>query len=261
MAYRYRDQATQTNVASVINILAGLWLIASPWIYTGSPAVQGMPGGAAPIGAWNSVIVGMVVALFAVIRLSSGAVTAPLSWVNAALGAWMIAAPWVIGYAADPPRTWNSVIVGIIVLIMAIISASGSETLGEGEWGYREGPWAGGWGYPPYGYAPYGSSWSRPLGYGEGAQYRGRGPRGYRRADDQIRNDVCDRMWEHPRLDASDIDVRVEDAEVILEGTVTSREAKREAEAVAESAPGVEDVRNELRVRRGVSDREARRAA
>ncbi len=259
MAYRYRDQAAQTNVASVINILAGLWLIASPWIYAGSRAVQGLPGGAAPIGAWNSVIVGIVVALFAVIRLSSGAATAPLSWVNAALGAWMIAAPWVIGYAGDPVRTWNSVIVGIIVLIMAIISATAGEAVSEGEWGYREGPWS--WGYPPYGYAPYGSPWSRPWGYGEGAEHRGRGPRGYRRSDEQIRNDVCDRMWEHPRLDASDIDVRVEDSEVILEGHVASREAKREAEAVAEGVPGVLDVRNDLRVRRGLSDREARRVA
>lgn len=257
MAYRYRDQATQTNVASVINTLAGLWLIASPWIYAVTPTAPVSSGGD-PIGAWNSMVVGFVVALFAVIRLASGHVTSPLSWVIAALGAWMIAAPWVIGYSTHAALTWNSVVVGSIVLVMAVVSASTGESAGEGEWGYREGSGAA-WGYPAYGQAPYGAPGSRWSG--EGGDYRGRGPRGYRRTDEQVRCDVCDRLWEHPRLDATDVEVRVENGEVILLGTVASREAKREAEAVAESAPGVEDVRNELRVRRGTQDRDVRRIA
>src|SRR5262245_32238876 len=40
-----------------------------------------------------------------------------------------------------------------------------------------------------------------------GGPHAGRGPRGYRRSDDRIREDVCDRLCEHGFVDASDIEV------------------------------------------------------
>ncbi len=86
-------------------------------------------------------------------------------------------------------------------------------------------------------------------GYGTGAgEHAGRGPRGYQRSDARIADDVCDRLTRHGWIDASDIEVRVEDGEVTLEGTVDSRPTKRLAEEVAESVSGVRDVHNRLRV-------------
>lgn len=79
--------------------------------------------------------------------------------------------------------------------------------------------------------------------------YTGVGPRGYRRSDDRIREDVSELLARHGRLDASDIDVAVADGEVTLSGSVDSRWAKREAEDVADEASGVHDVHNRLRVR------------
>jgi hypothetical protein len=78
--------------------------------------------------------------------------------------------------------------------------------------------------------------------------YTGRGPRGYRRSDERIMEDVCDRLTQHGQLDASGIAVDVNDGEVALKGSVNSRRAKRMAEAVAESVNGVWDVNNQLRV-------------
>jgi hypothetical protein len=78
--------------------------------------------------------------------------------------------------------------------------------------------------------------------------YFGRGPRGYQRSDDRIREDVCERLTDDSQLDASDIEVKVENAEVTLVGTVDSRQAKRMAEETAESVPWVKQVHSQLRV-------------
>lgn len=81
--------------------------------------------------------------------------------------------------------------------------------------------------------------------------FRGRGPRGYRRSDGRIREDVCECLTEDRHLDASDIEVAVSDCEVTLSGTVQSRADKRRAEALAEGVAGVRDVHNTLRIASG----------
>ncbi len=79
------------------------------------------------------------------------------------------------------------------------------------------------------------------------ADHRGRGPRGYTRSDERIREDVSDRLMEDWQVDASDIEVSVASAEVTLSGTIDSREAKRRAENIAADVLGVKDVHNRLR--------------
>lgn len=78
--------------------------------------------------------------------------------------------------------------------------------------------------------------------------HRGRGPRGYRRSDDRIKEDVCQCLTDDPHIDASNIEVTVNDSEVLLSGSVTSRMQKRHAEDLIEGLPGVRDVINGLRV-------------
>ncbi len=91
-------------------------------------------------------------------------------------------------------------------------------------------------------------------GYGQGerregmSDHRGRGPRGYRRSDERVREDVCDALTEDPYLDASNMEVQVKDCEVTLSGSVNSREDKRRAEDLVERISGVADVHNQLRV-------------
>jgi len=88
----------------------------------------------------------------------------------------------------------------------------------------------------------------------QGAQHhRGRGPKGYTRSDERIREDVCDRLTDDPRVDASEIEVTVTNREVTLSGTVDSREVKRRAEDIAESVGGVTHVQNNLRVGQSLS--------
>jgi hypothetical protein len=87
--------------------------------------------------------------------------------------------------------------------------------------------------------------------YGRGGAFAGRGPRNYQRSDERIREDVNECLTADPRIDASDIDVRVQNCEVTLSGTVDDRRTRRLAEEIIEDLPGVRDVKNELRVHQG----------
>src|SRR5262245_46008761 len=70
------------------------------------------------------------------------------------------------------------------------------------------------------------------------AMYAGRGPRGYQRSDERIREDVNDRLTEDWIIDPSDVEVSVKNCTVTLCGRVDSRLEKRRAEGSAEPAPG-----------------------
>jgi hypothetical protein len=80
--------------------------------------------------------------------------------------------------------------------------------------------------------------------------YVGVGPRGYRRSDERIREDVCERFAQHGQLDPSDVEVAVRDGEVLLTGSVATRTQKRLAEDIADRVFGVVEVQNHLRVQR-----------
>jgi hypothetical protein len=87
-------------------------------------------------------------------------------------------------------------------------------------------------------------------------RFTGRGPKGYTRSDDRIREDVSDRLEQHGEIDASEIEVRVASGEVTLTGTVDDRRAKRLAEDIIESCPGVKQVHNQIRVQGNGGERE-----
>jgi hypothetical protein len=115
----------------------------------------------------------------------------------------------------------------------------------------RPGGSAPGPGYGGQGWRGYGEGWP---GGREEAGYRGyfgKGPRGYARSDERIREDVSDRLTEDWEIDASDIEVSVRNGEVTLSGTVNTRDEKRRAEDLAEAVPGVRHVQNNLRIQRG----------
>ena len=96
--------------------------------------------------------------------------------------------------------------------------------------------------------------YERPGMHGapRGATSSAGGPRGYKRSDERIREDVCDCLMQDPEVDATNIDVRVQDGTVILDGMIDNRRAKHRAENLCEWIPGVQDVTNHLRVRREV---------
>lgn len=69
-------------------------------------------------------------------------------------------------------------------------------------------------------------------------------------SDEQIWEDVHDQLMNHPDIDATGVEVVVDEGEVSLTGRVDSREAKWLAEEIVRAIAGVVDVHNKLKVAR-----------
>jgi osmotically-inducible protein OsmY len=87
----------------------------------------------------------------------------------------------------------------------------------------------------------------RRMDHVRGGHY-GKGPRGYTRSDERIRDDINDRLTDDWLLDATNVIVTVNNGEVTLDGTVNGREDKRRAEDLADNVSGVRYVQNNLRI-------------
>ncbi|WP_437684123.1 BON domain-containing protein [Sorangium sp. So ce131] len=68
-------------------------------------------------------------------------------------------------------------------------------------------------------------------------------------------------MSDHPDLDASEVEVKVQNGEVILSGTVRERRFKHQLEVLAERISGVNEVRNEIRLQREQQQNETKTSA
>ena len=112
-----RNDTVQARTASGINILLGLWLIASPWVfdYSGRSAVL------------NSVFVGALIAMLAALRRASLQYSAVVSGINVLLGFWTIVSPWATGYVPSKPALANNIMVGVFVMALAIWSVRATE--------------------------------------------------------------------------------------------------------------------------------------
>lgn len=91
-----------------INLLLGLWLIISPWI-AGFATSQ--------VALWNAVILGVVIAAMSLAALTRFRDWE--EWADMLVGAWLIASPWVLGFATMTIATYNVVLVGIATLVLA----------------------------------------------------------------------------------------------------------------------------------------------
>ena len=78
--------------------------------------------------------------------------------------------------------------------------------------------------------------------------FRGKGPKGYRKSDEAVKEDVSEALYRSTEVDASYIEVFVKGGHVTLKGKVASREQKKSAESCVEYVSGVIDVYNELHI-------------
>lgn len=122
MSTTYERLSTQVRAASGLNILLGLWLILAPWALAYSVIET---------ATWNSVIVGLAVTLLAAIRLANPLRFEALSWLNFALGLWLILSPFLLNFQEVDSAMWNSVVVGLIILVPSAWSAAASKTQGH----------------------------------------------------------------------------------------------------------------------------------
>lgn len=94
--------------ACAVELVLGVWLVVTAfWLAT----------------AWgelvNALVCGIAVAVLAALRIWHPTLsTKPASVISMAIGAWLIVAPFVLGYRAGP-AAWNDAVVGLFVLIFA----------------------------------------------------------------------------------------------------------------------------------------------
>lgn len=106
-----------------LNVVLGVWIVASPWALRHAMAAAGVMAGEAPLGEatqavmWNMYIVGILIAATA-----AGALIAFQTWeewTNIVLGGWLLFSPWVLGFSSVTALMWNAVIGGAIVVVLA----------------------------------------------------------------------------------------------------------------------------------------------
>lgn len=118
--------------------------------------------------------------------------------------------------------------------------ASGMESYGGGIFGRQ-----GGAGWLPESGRSMGGADESPRSQ---SSFRGRGPKGYERSDERLKEMICERLTDDPRIDASEVNVEVTQKVVKLTGTVDDRRAKYQVEELIERCGGVKDIDNQLRV-------------
>ncbi|ADU99258.1 SPW repeat protein [Alicycliphilus denitrificans] len=104
-----RNMKSMKHWQDPLNALLGVWLALSPW-------VMGFESQMVPTA--SSVVAGL-----ALIAVSLGAVFVPRAWeewTQAALGVWMIASPWVLGFSGQMDVMRVAVASGIVVLALAL---------------------------------------------------------------------------------------------------------------------------------------------
>lgn len=82
----------------------------------------------------------------------------------------------------------------------------------------------------------------------EGSRTQRRGPKGYTRSDERIKDDVCERLMQQHDVDLEEVSIEVQNGKVTLEGSVPERRMKHAIEDVACNCYGVRDVENRVRV-------------
>jgi hypothetical protein len=80
--------------------------------------------------------------------------------------------------------------------------------------------------------------------------FRGKGPRNYRRSDEMILEDLHDKLLTSCNADYSDVEIKVRGGEVLLSGKVRERSVRRRIEDIAETVSGVNHIENCIRISR-----------
>jgi len=98
----------------------GLWLAVSPWLagYSDNEAATA-----------NAAVLGLALALGSHFEVSLDDSSA--EWLNLAAGAWLAAAPFVLGFSGSLVATANAIAVGTGVMALAVSALSLDKQIGK----------------------------------------------------------------------------------------------------------------------------------
>jgi len=99
---------------SIVALVLGVYVLVSPWLIP--YFLQGPVLDASSV--WGLYLAGVAVIIVAAFAILSFRLWE--AWVQALLGLWIVIAPWVLGFASTRALTWNSVIVGIVLIVISL---------------------------------------------------------------------------------------------------------------------------------------------
>jgi hypothetical protein len=103
--------------AIIINILLGLWVMASP-------AVLALTGSAAE----SNYIAGPLIVTFGVIALWD--INRSVRYTNVPIGLWVVVSAFVLPFQSA--ALWSNIIVGILVTVLSFVPAASKKQFGGG---------------------------------------------------------------------------------------------------------------------------------
>jgi len=115
--------------------LAGLQFLVSAWVFLAPFMIDFYKPSAAAV---NGFVSGGILILGAVVTMAVSIGTSTLAgprWLRiwaiavAAIGAWTIASPWILGFSGRPDGLWSQVASGAALIVIGLIMLSASQRL------------------------------------------------------------------------------------------------------------------------------------
>ncbi|MDG4826320.1 SPW repeat protein [Asanoa sp. WMMD1127] len=117
-----RVQQSAISAPNALLLIAGVWLIISRFVF--DYPLAGSTAG----GVLNGVVIGIFVALLALVRMSAYRSNPMINLVTVVAGGWMMASPWAFGYAHfgnNGRPGWSDIIVGGAIILFGLLGFAG----------------------------------------------------------------------------------------------------------------------------------------
>lgn len=111
------ENKTQIMTANYLDAVAGLWVVLTPYALGLS---ENQPF------LWNNIIVGLIIVVSSLIGARQIDKASGFDVVNAVLGLWVMASPWLLDLTSHELATRTSVFTGALVLGLGIWGAIAS---------------------------------------------------------------------------------------------------------------------------------------
>lgn len=101
-----------------VNAVLGAWLLVSPWAVGYADET---------VATANAVVLGL-----ALVAGALGAILVPRAWeewAEAALGAWLVVSPWILGFAGQTDARMSAVSIGAVVVALALWTIASDKDL------------------------------------------------------------------------------------------------------------------------------------
>ena len=103
------DKWRNSAICDVVNLILGVFLFLSPWLFYLPPSVE----------SWNAWAGGGVIAILSIAALSAFAEWE--EWLNLIVGLWILVSPWALNFSDSTDAMRTDVIIGATVAVIAAI--------------------------------------------------------------------------------------------------------------------------------------------